>query len=59
VNRAPSRRLFSPQPEAPLARAASSASGWGLKGLQYGDRFAGYFYMDHIRFGPKNTNDRR
>jgi len=42
-----------------LAALASSASGWGLKRLLYGDRFAGYFYMDHIRFGPKNTNDRR
>lgn len=32
---------------------------WGLKRALFGDRFAGGFYMDHIRFGPNNTNSVR
>jgi hypothetical protein len=34
-------------------------AGWSFKRAVFGDRFAPYFYMDHIRFGPNNTNDRK
>lgn len=35
------------------------AAGWTVKRALYGDAFSGYFYVDHIRFGPDNTNDKR
>jgi hypothetical protein len=42
-----------------LAVVGSTFGGWALKRALFGDAFAPYFYMDHIRFGPNNTNDRR
>ena len=40
-----------------IALAVASIAGWGVKRKLFGDTFAGHFYMDHIRFGPTNTND--
>jgi len=34
-------------------------AGWSFKRAVFGGRFAPGFYMDHIRFGPNNTNDRK
>jgi hypothetical protein len=42
-----------------LGAVAISFAGWGLKRALFGDQFSGQFYMDHIRFGPNNTNDKR
>jgi hypothetical protein len=39
-----------------LAAVLSSFAGWSAKRALYGDAFGGFFYMDHIRFGPNNTN---
>lgn len=36
---------------------ASSFGGWELKRVMYRDKTAGHFYMNHIRFGPHNTNE--
>lgn len=41
------------------AAILSPLAGWSVKRALYGDVFGGYFYMDHIRFGPNNTNDKR
>lgn len=55
---------FPPWPRNMLAIGLAAAmispiAGWAVKRALYGDRFGGYFYMDHIRFGPNNTNDKR
>ncbi|MCX6624281.1 MAG: hypothetical protein NTY38_25100, partial [Acidobacteria bacterium] len=42
-----------------LAAVGCTFGGWALKRALFGDTFAPGFYMDHIRFGPNNTNDRR
>ncbi len=42
-----------------LAAVLAISAGWGFKRAVFGDHFAPYFYMDHIRFGPNNTNDRK
>ena len=42
-----------------LAAVGCTFGGWALKRALFGDAFAPYFYMDHIRFGANNTNDRR
>ena len=42
-----------------FAALASAFAGWEVKRWLYDDRFARGFYMDHIRFGPNNTNDIR
>jgi hypothetical protein len=42
-----------------LAAFASALAGWHVKRWLFSDMFARGFYMDHIRFGPKNTNDIR
>jgi hypothetical protein len=42
-----------------LAIIGSSLGGWVVKRALFGDAFAGYFYINHIRFGPNNTNDKR
>lgn len=42
-----------------IAVLLSAFGGWAVKRALYGDSFAGYFYMDHIRFGPNHTNDKR
>ena len=42
-----------------LAAVGSTFGGWALKRGLFGDSHAPHFYMDHIRFGPNNTNDRR
>ncbi|MCL5744178.1 MAG: hypothetical protein M1541_09675 [Acidobacteria bacterium] len=42
-----------------LAAVGCTFGGWALKRALFGDTFAPYFYMDHIRFGANNTNDRR
>ncbi len=42
-----------------LTAVGCSFGGWALKRSLIGDAFAPHFYMDHIRFGPNNTNDRR
>jgi hypothetical protein len=42
-----------------VAAALTSVSGLCVKRALFGDAFAGFFYKDHIRFGPNNTNDQR
>lgn len=42
-----------------LSAALVPPACWGLKRALFGDQFAGGFYMDHIRFGPNNTNSVR
>jgi len=42
-----------------LSAVGCSFGGWALKRRLFGDAFAPHFYMNHIRFGPNNTNDRR
>ena len=42
-----------------LAGALICSACWGIKRALFGDNFAGYFYTNHIRFGPNNTNDKR
>lgn len=42
-----------------LAALASVFAGYQTKRILYLDAFARGFYMDHIRFGPNNTNDTR
>ncbi len=41
------------------AAIVAPVAGWTVKRALYGDKFGGYFYMNHIRFGPNNTNDKR
>ncbi len=42
-----------------LAAVGCTFGGSALKRALFGDAFAPYLYMDHIRFGANNTNDRR
>ena len=42
-----------------VAAVASVFVGYQTKRLLYQDQFARGFYMDHIRFGPKNTDNIR
>jgi hypothetical protein len=42
-----------------VAAALISVSGLCVKRALFGDAFAGFFYKDHIRFGPNNTNDQK
>jgi hypothetical protein len=56
-----------PQPAAPtlrkilafglLAAVLSSLAGCTVKRMLFGDNVGGGFYMNHIRFGPNNTNN--
>jgi len=39
-----------------LGLMATGFAGWGLKRALFGDAFTGFFDVDQIRFGPKNTN---
>ncbi|MFN0168144.1 MAG: hypothetical protein ACKV22_17095 [Bryobacteraceae bacterium] len=66
-------RVAPPISSGPIYRGASSRmivsatllgilaifAGWSLKRALYGDTFAVGFYMDHIRFGPNHTNNKR
>ncbi len=51
-----SRRMIT---AAALLGVLAIFGGWSVKRALYGDTFAAGFYMDHIRFGPNHTNDKR
>lgn len=55
-------------PEWPIGRTllanllvilVTTFGGWSLKRGLFGDRFAGSFNANHVRFGPDNTNDKK
>ena len=39
-----------------LGLMATGFAGWGMKRALFGDAFTGFFEVDQIRFGPRNTN---
>lgn len=42
-----------------LMAMATTLGGWAVKRELFGDTFAGAASVDHIRFGPNNTNDKK